>query len=249
MSDPLGAKIAENTGAGGPARKSRPERMPRSAAPGSLGFAAAVAVPCLVASLGLGLGTIYVPRLFEDPPPVAAAPQPYDSTSSETWTTSDYPTTTTTAPGGTPAGYFRHTGPAGLVTVLPDSFAVLSSSTPGTLVAKNQFDPDVEVRFGGAEPEGDDELYETIAKAAEATATSRTGYFQLALDRTFHGAGVDAVDWEFQYDTPEGRTRWARGHYWRTGGIEYVLLAQAPPDRGDEAARLLQTMIDHSETP
>jgi hypothetical protein len=247
MSDPLGAKIAENTGGGDTARKSRPERMPRSTPPGSLRFAAAIAVPCLVASLGLGFGTIYVPRLFEDPPPAAAAPEPYDSTSSPTWSTSDYPTTSTTAPDGTPDGYFRYTGTEGLGTVLPDSFTVLSGNE-GTLVAKNQFDPDVEVRFGGAQPKDYDELHETIAKAAEATASSRTGYVQLALERTSHGGVLDAVDWEFQYDNREGRARWSWGHYWRAGGIEYVLLVDAPPDRRDEAARLLQTMIDHSGT-
>jgi hypothetical protein len=256
MSDPLGAKIAENPDSGRPPQRTTPERTRGPVAPGSLGFAAAVAVPCLVASLGLGLGTIYVPRWFEDPPPTAEA-QPYDTSygptsygSTPTGTAPSRSRTTTGSPtttGGTPVGYFRYTGPENLTTVLPDSFAVLDDNGAGVVTAGNRVDPDVEVRFGGAPPDGYAGLYDTIADAAENNA-GLEAYRQHALERTEHD-GLDAVDWEFQYQTQDGRTRRVRAHYWRTGGIEYVLLAQAPPSRWAEAAGLLDTMIDHSDTP
>jgi hypothetical protein len=248
MSDPLGAKIAENREEVRHPRDATPERTRKFPLPASLGFAAAVAVPCLVASLALGLGTIYVPQWFEDPPPTAADAEPYGTappgtTSSRSWATTGSPTTSTTA--GTPVGYVRYTGPQGLATVLPASFTVLGNDT-GTVTAMNRLDPDVQVRFGGAPPENLAGLYETISEAARKSS-SRNGYRQYALERTTHG-GLDAVDWEFQYD-PQAGTRRLRAHYWRTGGIEYVLLAEAPPNRWAEAERLLDTMIDHSHTP
>ncbi|NUT53081.1 MAG: hypothetical protein HOV94_38210, partial [Saccharothrix sp.] len=163
-------------------------------------------------------------------------------------TTTDGRTTARTGPGDPPVGFARHTGPAGLVTVLPSSFTVSEGANAGTAVAKDQRDPEVEVRFGGAAPEGYGGLFETIAEAARGTAAARPGYRQLALARTGHG-GRDAVDWEFEYETPQGEPRRSRSHYWRSGGIEYVLLAQAPPQRWAEASRLLDTMIDHCYTP
>ncbi|MEV8439904.1 hypothetical protein AB0425_21225 [Actinosynnema sp. NPDC051121] len=242
MSDPLGAKIAENGDGESPPHRTPPERTRRPAAPGSLGFAAAVAVPCLVASLALGLGMIHVPRWFEDLPPTAGA-QPDGTVSSWPQATTAFPTTT-----AVPAGYFRYTGPEGLSTVLPQSFSVTSGNDTGVVTARNTRDPDVEVRFGGAPPETYEGLYDTIAEAAAKTSTTRDGYRQHALERTYHG-DLDAVEWDFQYDTAEGPTRRIRAHYWRTGGIEYVLLARAPPNRWTEATRLLDTMIDHSDTP
>ncbi|ROP38283.1 hypothetical protein [Saccharothrix texasensis] len=252
MSDSLGAKIAENRDAERPPHGTSPERTRRPVAPGSLGFAATAAGLFLVVSLGLGLGMIHVPRWFEDPPPAAPTAEagPYDVTPTGTtssWTTTGRPTTTRSTSSGTPVGYFRYTGPEGLTTVLPDSYAVVDGSGAGVVTARNQLDPDVEVRFGGAPPEGYDGLYDTIAAAAESNAGLKD-YRQHALERAWHG-GLDAVDWEFQYQTEEGQTRRVRAHYWRTGGIEYVLLATAPTGRWSEARQLLDTMIDHSDTP
>lgn len=247
MSDPLGAKIAENGDEESPSYRTPPERTRRPAAPGSLRFAAAVAVPCLVASLALGLGMIHVPRWFEDPPPTAEAQRegtaPTGTEASQPWPTTGSPTTT-----AVPAGYFEYTGPEGLTTVLPRAFSVTSDNGTGVITARNTLDPDVEVRFGGAAPQTYEGLYDTIAEAAANTSTARDGYREHALERTYHG-DLDAVEWDFQYETDEGRTRRIRAHYWRTGGIEYVLLAQAPPNRWTEATRLLDTMIDHSDTP
>lgn len=249
MNDPLGANIAEKGSAEQRPGEQDPERARRPKVPGSLGFAAAVALPCLVVSLGLGLGTIYVPPLFEpDPTPYASA-----GTTTSEWPTTTRPTstrsttTTGTRPSGTPAGYYRYTGPEGLVTVLPNSFAVSSSGNPGSVVAKNQLDADVEVRFGGAAPEPYG-LLETITLAADDTASRRSGYRTVTLEETTHD-GRDAVDWEFQYRTSGGEARQSRSRHWRVKGIEYVLVAEAPQSRWAEAARLLDTMIDHSDTP
>ncbi|WP_158849382.1 hypothetical protein [Saccharothrix deserti] len=244
MSDPLGANIAEDGGDKHRPRESGPKRAQRPSAPGSLGFAAAVAVPCLAASLGLGLGTIYVPELLESPP--TTSPPPSGTTTPPSWTTTRYPTTTRTTSSGTPAGFFRYTGPEDLVTVLPNSFAVVEPRSTGTVTARNQLDDDVEVRFGGAAPEPYG-LFETISRHAR-DAAGKPGYRELALERTEHG-NRDAVDWEFEYATPDGETRRSRSHHWRVGGIEYVLLVAAPPNRWYEASQLLDTMIEHSGTP
>ncbi|MFE2751390.1 hypothetical protein ACFXGA_05250 [Actinosynnema sp. NPDC059335] len=244
MSDPLGAKIAENREEEPPPGEKGPGRTPR--APGSFRFAATAAGTCLLASLALGFGVIHVPRWFEEPPPPPEAQSPVPTptgTPSWQWPTDATPTTTRT----TPAGYTRSTGPEGLVTVLPDSFEVSGGNGSGTAVARDPDDPEVEVRFGGAAPEGYDDLYDTIARAA-ADTSRRPGYRQHALRWATHG-DVAAVDWDFQHETPQGQTRRTAAHYWRTGGIEYVLLVQAPPGRWTEAARLLATMIDHSDTP
>lgn len=249
MNDPLGANIAEKgVGVQRPGEQDR-ERARRSTAPGSLGFAAAVALPCLVVSLGLGLGLIYVPPLFEPEPTPYASP---GTTTSEAWptttphTTTRY-TTTSTAPSGVPAGYYEYTGPAGLVTVLPNSFAVSSTGNPGSVVAKNQLDTDIEVRFGGAAPEPYG-LLETITRAADATASRRSDYLTVTLEETTHD-GRAAVDWEFRYRTSGGEARQSRSRHWRVKDVEYVLVAEAPQSRWAEAARLLDTMIDHSDTP
>lgn len=246
MSDPPDANIADDDGRDRRPRTPDRERGRRSTLPGSLRFAAAVAAVGLVVSLGSGLGTIYVPRLW----PAAAGttpPQPGTSTTSS-YPGYHYPTTTTTStvPSGPPAGFYRHTGPQGLVTVLPNSFVAGSGQARGTQVAKDPADPEVEVRFGG-DDQGPAGLLETITAAADAEA-GKPGYTQVELTNATHG-NLDAVEWEFVKPTASGAVRQTRAHYWRVGGVEYVLLVAAPPDRFPEAARILATMTDHSHTP
>ena len=242
MSEPLGPKIAQDDSVALRPPVSRRDRPRRSALPGSLWFAATAAALGLVVSLGSGLGTIYVPRLW----PAAPSTTPPPSGTTTTWRTTDYPTPTTTVRSGPPVGFYRRPGPRGLVTVLPNSFTVTSGQVTGTQVAKDVADPDVEVRFGGDTQESTG-LLETITKAADAES-GKPGYQRVALGSAAH-RGHDAVEWEFLKPNQNGELRHTRAHYWRVDGIEYVLLVAAPPDRWSEASPILDTMIDHSETP
>ncbi|MEU4765347.1 hypothetical protein AB0H12_19020 [Actinosynnema sp. NPDC023794] len=212
---------------------------------GSLGYAAAIAGSCLAASLGLGLGLIYVPPVFRESPPAAVAeppgtasdlPVPGGSTS--------WPTTTRTSTDETPVEFVGTSGPGGLLTVVPYSFTQLTTRV-GSYSSRDPQDPEVEVRYGGAPPEGAGDLFESITRAAATTSSTQEGYRQLALNRARHGSFA-AVEWEFEHRTAQGDSRWSRAHYWRAGGIEYVVLVQAPPHRRAEATRLLDTMIEHS---
>ncbi|MCS7477761.1 hypothetical protein ACFFQW_47370 [Umezawaea endophytica] len=246
MSDPLAANIAEDeTGDRRPPVSNR-ERARRSTPPGSLWFAATAAAIGVVVSLCAGLGTIYVPQLW----PAAAGTTPPPPALSSTWPLSGSPTRSTTAtptvPSGPPTGFYRHTGPQGLVTVLPDSFVPGSGKVKGTLVAKDPADPDVEVRFGG-DQQGPDSLLETITSAANAEAASPE-YTRVALTSTTH-QGLPAVEWEFVKPNANGAVRHTRAHYWRANGVEYVLLVTAPPARFPDAAPILAAMTRYSETP
>ncbi|WNV86194.1 hypothetical protein [Umezawaea sp. Da 62-37] len=242
MSDPPGANIADDDGRDRRPRTSDSGRGPR--VPGSFRFAATAAALGLVVSLGSGLGTMYVPRLWATAP--VTTPPPGTSTP---WSTTGYPswstTTTTTVQSGPPTGFYRHTSPQGLVTVLPDAFVPANGQAKGTQVAKDPTDPDVEVRFGGDAQESTS-LLETITKAAGVESVNPQ-YTQVELRRTTHG-DREAVEWEFVKPNPDGDVRQTRAHYWRADGVEYVLLVTAPADRFADAARILTTMIRYSET-
>ncbi|MET1073144.1 MAG: hypothetical protein ABWY11_10910, partial [Umezawaea sp.] len=77
--------------------------------------------------------------------------------------------------------------------------------------------------------------------------SAKPEYAQVELKRTTHG-DREAVEWEFVGPNQDGDLRQTRAHYWRAGGVEYVLLATAPPDRFADAARILTTMTRYSET-
>lgn len=238
--------------------------MGRARPPAPLGpvrLGAAVAVPCLVVSLALGLGLIYLPPLLtrhEAGVPVAQAstPGPPSTTGSSsrtrptgTTTTGSTTTgaTTTSAPSTSaqpPPGFTAVEGPHGLVTSIPQGFEVELEASGNAATARDPADPAIELRFGGGPP-GATDLATTIAEASAERART-PGYEELERRPTTHH-GAEAVDWEFLFPRA-GQLRWWRGRHWRAGGVEYVLLAGAPPERRSEAARLLAGMIEHSRT-
>ena len=174
MSDPLDAKIAENRDDERLPDKTAPERTRVPGTSGSLGYAAAIAGSCLVASLALGLGVISVPAVFpagaDEPPGAERTTAGQVPTSWRTTYTST--TTTRTSTTRIPAEFVGTTGPGGLVTVVPYSFTELTARV-GSYSSRDPLDPDVEVRYGGAPPEGGGDLLETITRpAARASATA-----------------------------------------------------------------------------
>ncbi|GAA1308307.1 hypothetical protein [Saccharothrix xinjiangensis] len=159
----------------------------------------------------------------ETAPPSAAPPAPRPSSSP--------------AAPAPPPGFRAVEAPGGLVTVVPDDWAVGPGTVATTLVATAP-DGRREARFGGA-PVTDPgrTLLERITAAA-ADREREPGHARLALAET-PVRGHPGVRWEFA--EAAGRVAVA---YWETGGIEYVVYASGPVEAWSDTRALLAAMVD-----
>ncbi|MGQ0840469.1 hypothetical protein [Actinokineospora sp.] len=141
------------------------------------------------------------------------------------------------------AGTRRVQGPGGLVTVIPAGWKVTRSTGPGAMQATDPADPTRFIRYGGAAAPDADLLMSHVDYDAAFSAT-KPGFRRISLGTTtYHG--VRAVDWEFQYDTPQGK-RHVHSMYWRVDGTEYFLYAAANTARWAETLPVYHAMIDNA---
>ena len=155
------------------------------------------------------------------------------------------PSTTETSGGGEslPLSMERVTGPGGLETVIPRGWPTKTLPEPGSEQATDPFDDRRVIKFGGAPPTDSSSILDYHADY-ERKVAKRPGYILHALTPTSVRA-QEAVDWQFEWNAPEGR-RHVRAVYWRAGGIEFFVYAHGPAASWPETASILQTMVDQS---
>ena len=135
------------------------------------------------------------------------------------------------------------TGPDGMTTHVPAGWPVTAGAQPGALRADDPAGTSTELWFGSASPTGVD-VHAERADCARRAAATRDGYALVRLERTVV-RGAPAVDWEFEYDAPDGR-RHVRSVHWRHGGREYFVSASAPARHWPEAGDALEVMLTRS---
>lgn len=146
--------------------------------------------------------------------------------------------------GAPPAdGFTQVTGPDGMTTHVPAGWPVTSAAAPGATRVDDPAGTSTELWFGSRSPRGQD-AYAARADCARRLAATRDGYAQLRLERT-DVRGAPAVDWEFEYDAPDGR-RHVRSVHWRHDGREYFVRASAPARLWPRAGEALEVMLARS---
>ncbi|PPK64783.1 hypothetical protein CLV40_11721 [Actinokineospora auranticolor] len=190
------------------------------------------------------MGTVLL-NAPKDPDPTAQSTPIYVYTDAPT----PEPTTPTTSPKPSrvampvPEGYQRVAGPGGLVTTIPSGWKITRSGGPGAMQATDPDDPGRYVRYGGsAAPAAG--IVESHVAYEKTFGSAKPNFTRLSLGTTtYHG--TQAVDWEFEHDSPTGRRR-AHSMYWRVGGIEYVLYASSTSARWSDTKPVYDTMVDNA---
>ncbi|GLZ39113.1 hypothetical protein Acsp05_27370 [Actinokineospora sp. NBRC 105648] len=142
-----------------------------------------------------------------------------------------------------PEGFARVAGPGGIVTTIPVGWLVTRSSGPGAMQATDPADPNRYVRYGGA-PVPSTDLVESHVDYERTYSATRKNFLRYSLGTTtYHG--VQALDWDFEHDVPDGKRR-AHSMYWRVNGIEYFLYASSTTPRWPETLPIFHTMIDNT---
>ncbi|WP_018685654.1 hypothetical protein [Actinokineospora enzanensis] len=170
--------------------------------------------------------------VYEDPPAPSIGSAP---------STSPHPSRV--AMPAVPEGYQRVAGPGGLITTIPAGWTVKRSSGPGAMQATDPADPNRYVRYGGAAMPAAG-LVESHVEYERTYASAHPNFTRQSLGTTtYHG--VQALDWEFEHDSPAGR-RHAHSMYWRIDGVEYFVYASSTVDSWPETETIYQTMIDNA---
>lgn len=154
------------------------------------------------------------------------------------------------APGGTAeptetraGGFTEITGPGGMTTRIPAGWPVTRTGEPGVMRADDPAGTSTTLRYGrSATPLAD--TYGVHAGHARRFAHDEDGYTPVRLERT-RVRGLPAVDWEFEYDAPEGR-RHVRSVYWVHDGYEYFVHASSTVSSWPRTGRLLDVMLTYS---
>jgi hypothetical protein len=135
-------------------------------------------------------------------------------------------------------------GDDGLTTVVPAGWPAARLPTqPHAFQATDPADASRFVRFGGSLASGD--LRRTHEDYERDDAARRLpGLTRIAMTETvLHD--VPALDWEFEWNAPEGR-RHVRSLYWRVDGIEYFVYASSTVQEWPEMPAILQAMADNA---
>jgi hypothetical protein len=155
-------------------------------------------------------------------------------------------TTTSVSESSTPAladDLQEVSGPGGMATAVPTGWPSSRAPGPGAVQATDPADAARFLRYGGS-PVPDQDGYDTHVAYQSDFSKSHKAFQSMRLERTvLHGAA--AVDWEFEWDAPEGR-RHVRSVYWRTQGYEYFVYASSLVDRWPQTQPILDAMITHA---
>jgi hypothetical protein len=181
---------------------------------------------------------------------VAAAPEPTEARAESAETTAEYPTTgypTTSDPTTTTtdplADYQPVSGPGGMTTIVPASWPSVPAKNPDQLQANDPAGTSRFLRYGGS-PVATADVYGSHLEAEADFSATHDGFASLGLERTVV-RGMSAVDWEFEYDAPEGR-RHVRSVYWLAQGNEYLVYASSPVLIWPDTQKILDQMLENS---
>ncbi|WP_370944559.1 hypothetical protein AB5J62_36360 [Amycolatopsis sp. cg5] len=226
--------------------------MSGSAQLSSSRFAIVAVVANLVLCTLLGAAWVLIGQTGNTP---SAAPEGLSVVETPTpspVTTSTLPTTTVPSrpftvpapsPETAPPAWESISAPAGLTMIIPRGWPTKTVPEPGSMQATDPRDPKRILKFGGAEP-ADPADIQTYHRNYERQLAQRSGYVLFGL-RPTTVRGHEAVDWEFEWNAPEGR-RHVRSVYWRAGGIEYYVYAHGPQATWSETAAIAAAMVTGS---
>lgn len=171
------------------------------------------------------------------------APATVTITSPEAGPTTSHTDVTETSETPAADGYQEVAGSSGMSTVIPVGWPQSRAPGPGSTQATDPSDADRFLRYGGS-PVTEADTYSTHVTYQQTFAKSHNGFASIRLDRTtMHGAA--AVDWEFEWNAPEGR-RHVRSVYWLAQGNEYFVYASSLTDRWPQTQPILEEMITHA---
>jgi hypothetical protein len=139
--------------------------------------------------------------------------------------------------------FARVTGPGGLTTSVPAGWPVGAAAEPDAMRADDPAGTTTELRFGRTATT-DTDGYAARAACARTLAAQGTGYVPVRLVRTVV-RGKSAVDWEYEYDTADGR-RHVRSVHWWHDGYEYFVRASSPVRRWPDTRKVLDVMLTYS---
>ncbi|HWM03574.1 MAG TPA: hypothetical protein VNP92_14670 [Actinophytocola sp.] len=169
-----------------------------------------------------------------------ATPEATASTSSETTSTT---TTSETTPDSRLQDFVPITGPGGMTTMIPASWPTKRAKRPGSMQADDPVNPRRWIRYGGAPPEGPD-TFAVHARYEKKFSADKVNFDSIRLAPTVV-RGMSAVDWEFEYDAPEGR-RHVRSVYWVAQGHEYFVYASSLVPLWPDTQEILTIMLTES---
>jgi hypothetical protein len=178
----------------------------------------------------------FVPDTTSKEPPPREGPAPDGGAAPR-----DDPTTEQD-PG--PDGRFTEvTGPGGMTTHIPAGWPTKRATGAGSMQADDPAGTTTMLRYGGSATTATD-TYDVHADYERTFAAGKQAYVSIRLERTVV-RGMAAIDWEFEYDAPDGR-RHVRSVYWLTGGHEYFVYASSPVPIWAQTRKILEVMLTYS---
>jgi hypothetical protein len=220
--------------------------MSAAGQPSSGRFAMLVAVANLVVCGGIGTALLLSTANADTPlsapsvEPSFSAVDTSTTTTTTAATTSSSTTTTTSESDLAPVS-----GPGGITTVIPPGWTVAPTSSPGSVQATDPSDSTKFVRYGGSAAPATPILQSHLGAERDfSSQANRPGYARLTLEQTTV-RGYDAVDWEFEWDAPEGR-RHVHAMYWRADGTEYFVYVSTRLADWPGYASVFSSMLDNA---
>ena len=221
-------------------------------------LASAFAGAYLVLSLVLGVALLSMPKqansatapaagvptiVYEDSPtqaPLTGSDGRDDSRPASSSTATPPTTKTTPSIPAAPPGYRPVSGPAGIKTVIPESWRAARTTGPGAMQATDPADLVRYVKYGGSVAP-DVDIESSHIQYENDFATRAVEYRRITLSSAAY-AGHNAVIWEFEHRDGANLIH-VRSLYWRAGDKEYFVLAAAPAERWPAMQSIYQTMV------
>jgi hypothetical protein len=214
--------------------------------PSSRAIALAAAGGLLVACAGVYAGLTVThrnPASEQVAVDIFSPPTPFTPPETMTETVS-VPATTTSPPPSTSdqlSNFVRVNGPNGMTTYLPASWPTKVAPGPAAMQADDPTGTGRFLRYGGSATAVSDS-YQIHVDYQRQFSANKQAFVSLRLERTTV-RGYSAIDWEFEFDVPEGR-RHARSIYWLASGYEYFVYASAPAQLWSPTQEILDVMLD-----
>lgn len=141
--------------------------------------------------------------------------------------------------------YQEVSGPANMTTMIPATWSTTSLPMSDGFEARNPDDPTQVLRYGATQSSSPPSLSSHTDYETEFSA-HRENYQRIQLMPTsFHG--LDAIVWDFEYDSENGR-RHVVSLYWYENGYEYFIYASAPLPQWPEMTVIFSTMRAHAQS-
>ncbi|WP_343887407.1 hypothetical protein [Kribbella sandramycini] len=199
-------------------------------------------------AVGAGLLVLRAPddAAASEPTPTASTPTASEtpSTRPSTEPSSEQPTVSKpTAPSTTPTstGAIGVSGPGGIVTSIPKGWQGKPRANGTDAQANDPAEPTSFLRYGGS-PSPTRPLLQVMQQAEAGFRGNYPGYKLIAL-RSQSWRQHEAVNWEFEFDTADGRKH-VNSMYWRAGQNDYVIYASSLVANWPKMQAIYATAID-----